>query len=259
MAEFIKSGKNIFKKPIGLDYDLIPGKVYTLSTDDWGNDEFKENGLLNMPSKVYKSERDVAFVKTVMDAYTKTGNSTTGVLLCGEKGTGKTMMSKILALESGLPIVIIEEDYPSQNLVRFFKEFETEVCILMDEVEKNHSTRRMLGFLDGVHKTSRKLVLMTCNNIGDVSEYFVDRASRVRYLRDYSMSENLVYIDDLLKDLVTTDENKVVIKDYISIKIKHPSIDNMHTLIQEIFVQGLADSVLTEEILDLVVKDLNIS
>ena len=261
MSEFIKaSNGQIYKKPNGADYDLIPGKVYTLKYDDWEGDIFKENGLMNMPKKIYKSESDDIFIKNVINAFNNSEKNTTGVLLAGEKGTGKTVTAKLIAEQSGLPIIVIDENYPAGRLINFFKAFETKVCILMDEVEKNYNTRSMLSFLDGIHKTAKKLVLMTCNDIDQVDKYFVDRASRVRYLREYTMKDNLIYLEDILKDLDTTDENRRTIYNYISNKMENTSIDNMYTLLEEFKIQDVdLSNKMDLEFIEKFTENLNIS
>ena len=102
-------------------------------------------------------------------------------------------MAKILAKESGLPIIVVNPDYPEGKLIKFFKSFTTPVCVLFDEVEKNFKTEYMLDFLDGVEKTAQKLVIMTCNDLSKVSQYMQDRCSRIRYLRRYSPDENAAF------------------------------------------------------------------
>lgn len=89
VSEFIKVGNNIVVKPVGADYDLIPGKVYDLNWDRY-NDRylFSENGELNLPKKVYELKKDTSFKNRIL-TYFKTANTqTTGVMLAGIKGTG---------------------------------------------------------------------------------------------------------------------------------------------------------------------------
>lgn len=259
MAKFIKSGSRVFKKAQGIDYDLIPGCIYTLEVDRWGDDVFRETGELNMPEKVYQTAEDEAFVKQILTTFDKNVAGNLGVLLCGEKGTGKTIMVKHVAAKSNLPIVIVDEEYPTVQLLKFFKDFDSDVCIIIDEVEKNHNTQRMLGFLDGVHKTCKKLVLMTCNNINDVSEYFINRPSRVRYTKDYTMKGNLVYFDLLLEDLQTSEENKKILKDYVLDEITHTSFDILQTLLQELEIQGVdLNGNLTKEMLKNIFENINV-
>ena len=252
MSEFIKAGKNIFPKPVGCDYDLIAGKVYDLNWDGYnGTYIFSENGDLNLPSKVYNLKKDVPFKKRVLTYFKETTAQTTGVMLAGTKGTGKTVLSKVIAKESGLPIIIVDGSYPAQHLSKFFKGFKTPVCIIFDEIEKKWRTDRMLEFLDGVEATTKKLVLMTCNDVNQVSQYMQDRCSRVRYLRTYGDRDNIELIETLVKD--NGIENVKETTDFIINNIKLLSIDNVLSFIKEVKLFG------SEFTLDEIIEDMNIS
>lgn len=231
--EFIKMGEQIITKPKGADYDLIPGKVYDLSWNRWEDSPiFKENGELNLPKKIYSTKTDDIFKKRIITYFNKANTNTTGVMLAGTKGTGKTVMAKILAKESGLPIIVVNPDYPEGKLIKFFKSFTTPVCVLFDEVEKNFKTEYMLDFLDGVEKTTQKLVIMTCNNLNQVSQYMQDRCSRIRYLRRYSPDENAAFLPMLADDFDIKNKEEVV--KFCKENIKLLSMDNIVSFMSEV-------------------------
>lgn len=233
MSEFIKLGDRIVAKPKGSDYDLIPGKTYSLEWDSW-NDEaiIKENGEFNMPEKIYESKDSKFLKERVMNYFNATSDQNVGVMFAGEKGTGKSVDAKYLAQCSGLPIFIVNPRFPIRQLTKVFKKFESQVCIILDEVEKNWNTEHMLEFLDGVEKTCKKLVLMTCNDLGRVSQYMQDRCSRIRYLRKYTVKDNYEFLPFLLEQYDIT--NKEEITEFITNRMKLPSIDNMLALIKEV-------------------------
>lgn len=231
--EFIKIGEQIIAKPKGADYDLIPGKVYDLNWSRWEDSPiFKENGELNLPKKIYSTKTDDIFKKRIITYFNKANTNTTGVMLAGTKGTGKTVMAKILAKESGLPIIVVNPDYPEGKLIKFFKSFTTPVCILFDEVEKNFKTECMLDFLDGVEKTAQKLVIMTCNDLSQVSQYMQDRCSRIRYLRRYSPDENAAFLPMLADDFGIKNKEEVV--KFCKENIKLLSMDNIVSFMSEV-------------------------
>lgn len=231
--EFIKIGEQIITKPKGADYDLIPGKIYDLSWNRWEDSPiFKENGELNLPKKIYSTKTDDVFKKRIITYFNKANTNTTGVMLAGTKGTGKTVMAKILAKESGLPIIVVNPDYPEGKLIKFFKSFTTPVCVLFDEVEKNFKTEYMLDFLDGVEKTAQKLVIMTCNDLSQVSQYMQDRCSRVRYLRRYSPDENAAFLPMLADDFGIKNKEEVV--KFCKENIKLLSMDNIVSFMSEV-------------------------
>ena len=225
-------GNRVIVKPAGSDYSLIAGKTYDLIYDRFEGTQLLENGELNLPKKVYKSNKDITFIKRVTNYYNNSTDNTVGVMLAGIKGTGKTIMAKELAKESGLPIIIVSPSFPERELTRYFKKFTQEVCILLDEVEKNYDTENMLGFLDGVEKTCRKLVIMTCNSLREVSEYMQDRCSRIRYLRKYTAEANREFVPMIVKDLEIKNPDKVV--EFINNEFKLLSMDNIFSFLREV-------------------------
>lgn len=239
MAEFIKIGNEITIKPKieGLSYELISGKVYDLKYNRMeGKPYLAENGNLNMPKKLYKLDEDNNFIKRVLTYFnSENANQTTGVLLAGTKGTGKTMLSKRIALESKLPVIVVATDYPADKLNRFFKEFTTPVVIMFDEIEKNDywwGTKDLLGFLDGVEATAKKLVLMTCNDSSKIDDNFFDRCSRVRYFKQYEANSNSVFIRFMAEDKGIKNIDEVVnfINEYMEVK----SFDNISAFLDEV-------------------------
>lgn len=180
-----------------------------------GKSYLVENGDLNMPKKLYKLDEDNNFINRVLTYFnSESSNQTTGVLLAGTKGTGKTMLSKRIALESNLPIIVVATDYPADKLSAFFKNFTTPVVIMFDEIEKNDywwETKDLLGFLDGVESTAKKLVLMTCNRAEKIDENFFDRCSRVRYFKQYEANSNSVFVRYMAEDKGVKNIDEVVL------------------------------------------------
>lgn len=239
MAEFIKAGNRIVNKPNGLDYDLIKGKVYDLEYDRMeGLSYLKENGDLNMPEKVYQIEKDIKFIDRVLKYFNSEKSSqTTGILLSGTKGTGKTVLSKQLAMKSNLPIIVVSSNYPASVMSEFFKKCSTEVCIIFDEIEKNKNywrTDDLLGFLDGVQSTCKKMVIMTCNSFGELNDNLFDRCSRVRYHRKYTDNSNVEFIRKIAKDkgIRNIDAVASFIVDYMMLK----SFDNISSFLDEVLL-----------------------
>lgn len=236
MANFIKDGNRIIQFPKGTEYELEPGKVYDLLIrTSWQGRyvDFKLNGEMNLPNTVYCTEKDKIFIKRVLRNFNESDKNTTGVLLTGDKGTGKSVTAKLLAKEANLPIIIINPELEEKYLEDFFKEIDTPVCLLFDEVDKNFSTQSMLTFLDGMHKTAKKLVIMTANNEDDLSNFIKNRCSRIRYYRRYNMQTDAREYAELICESKGI-ENKEEVIDFIMDNIKYPSIDNISSFIDEI-------------------------
>ena len=232
MSEFIKNGDRIVTKPDGFDYNLIPGKVYNLNYDRFKQYSYiEEDGNLELPKKIYNE--DTFFIKRILDSF-NTDTSNVGVLLSGLKGSGKSLTTKIVANRSNLPILVVNSTYPSGELKDFFTEFKTPVCVIFDEIDKNErywDTKQMLNFLDGIQSTAKKLVMMTCNETCDLSEYILDRCSRIKYFKEYNGLE-LDVIKELVSDILGKDDDELA--EYIHTFIKILSFDNIITYLKEI-------------------------
>ena len=235
MNEFINNGKRIVIKPEGQDYDLISGKVYDLLYDDFERYSYlKENGNLNMPKKVYEIEEDTKFIDRVLKFHnSEYNNGNTGILLAGDKGTGKSMLAKRIALKSNLPIIIVDSSYPLWQITKFFKKIKTETCIIFDEVEKNPRmwpSEDLLIFLDGVQETNKKIVIMTCNKTNELDDNLFDRCSRIRYYRKYEANANEVFIKEMIEDKGLTPNQPLI--DFIK-RFEVKSFDNINSFLDE--------------------------
>lgn len=257
MAEFIKIGNEIRIRPNleGISYDLINGKVYDLKYNSFeGYGYFIENGDLNMPNKLYKLEEDDKFIERVLTYFnSENSGNTTGIILSGTKGTGKTMLSKRIALESNLPIIVVDTRFPTRVLNKVFNGFTTPVCIIFDEIEKNDDwwdTKDLLGFLDGVEANAKKLVLMTCNEIDEIDDNVFDRCSRIRYFKKYEANSNSVFVRFMAEDREIENIDEVV--EFINSRIEVKSFDNIASFLDEV---KMFNNIPLEEL----AKDMNIS
>lgn len=235
MSNFIINGERIITKPEGQDYDLIPGKVYDLLFDNYEMYSYlKENGNLNMPKKIYEIEEDTKFMNRVLLFHnSEYNNGNTGVLLAGDKGTGKSMLAKRIALKSNLPIIIVDSSYPLWQITKFFKKVKTETCIIFDEIEKNPRTwpsEDLLTFLDGIQETGKKIVIMTCNKTEGLDENLFDRCSRIRYYRKYKANANEIFIKEMIEDKGLTPNQPLI--DFIK-RFTVKSFDNINSFLDE--------------------------
>lgn len=234
--EFIKAGERIIPFPLGLEYSLSNDKVYDLCWDDWENKAFlKENGKLNLPNPLYSFEKDDQFISRVLNHFNTTNANTTGILLAGTKGTGKSVLAKRIAKESNLPIIVVSDTFRTNRLVSFFKSFKTPVCIIFDEIDKNGrywDTSEMLKFLDGIEVTCKKLVLFTCNDISALNENLFDRCSRIRYYKEYDDNSNEVFVKEICKNEGIEEIEKL--SEFIINNFEILSFDNILSFIREV-------------------------
>ena len=232
--QFINISGRIVPKPEGLDCSLKCGKVYSLVWDRNENDLYiTEDKEFEFPKKYYQSDFDKRLIKKSIDTFTKTDKMTTGVLLSGLKGSGKTLLMKKIAKESGLPIIVIDKSVPSEDIEGFFAKITIDVCVVFDEIDKFWNTRYLLGFLDGVKPTCKKLVIATCNSEKDINAYLNDRCSRIRYKKTYGGLTKEIVIG-VIYDIIN-DKNKAnAAAEYICNNIATVSYDNVIVFAEEV-------------------------
>ena len=253
MKEFVKVGNIITPQSQGLEYELEAGRCYYLKYDKYEDKSFLlRNGELTLPKKIYGG---TGLEERILKSF-NSSNKSVGVLLEGLKGSGKTLFSKVLAKKSGLPIIIVDEEYPVLRAVEFFAKIEQPICLLFDELEKNTyfwRTDKLLKLLDGVQPGPKKLTIMTCNNIDNLDDNLKDRCSRIRYYIHYD-GLSLSSIQEIVNDVIENESNKIGLADKIFNNIKTKSYDNIISICKEI---NIFPDMLFEDIMSIMNIDGN--
>lgn len=237
---FLKVGDKILFKPSmdGLEYELEGGKVYNVKYNRFSGDiSFETAKMFTLPTKIYSTEKDEAFINKVLNKYKITDSGVLGVMLSGLKGAGKTIMLKQIAIRSELPIVLLDREFPEYKFKSLFQGLvNTEVCFVFDEIDKSDSDFEMcdlLQVLDGMNTVGKKLMLFACNDDKKVSEFLKDRCSRVRYWKRFDkMSEEM--IKQVVNDRISDDERVDEVSDFIYGHFECVSFDNILSFIDEI-------------------------
>lgn len=253
MKEFVKVGNIITPQSQGLEYELEAGRCYYLKYDKYEDKSFLlRDGELTLPKKIYGG---TGLEERILKSF-NSSNKSVGVLLEGLKGSGKTLFSKVLAKKSGLPIIIVDEEYPVQRAVEFFAKIEQPICLLFDELEKNTyfwRTDKLLKLLDGVQPGPKKLTIMTCNNIDNLDDNLKDRCSRIRYYIHYD-GLSLSSIQEIVNDVIENESNKNGLADKIFNSVKTKSYDNIISICKEI---NIFPDMLFEDIMSIMNIDGN--
>ena len=132
----------------------------------------------------------------------------TGVMLAGEKGSGKSLLAKNLAIEAGvrhdIPTIVINAPWVGDKFNSFIQSIEQPVVVLFDEFEKVYDEQdqeKALTLLDGVFP-SKKLFVLTCNDKWRIDQHMRNRPGRLFYMLDYKgLDANFImeYCNDNLK------------------------------------------------------------
>jgi len=190
MAYFMRNG-NTFRiaRKEALDItEHLPGGNYTVGFDEMTGQFFLEHiDNFNVPSKIYGDclRHTNRIVHTFMDR-----PNATGVMLTGEKGSGKTLLTKNVCMElakQNIPTIVINAPWKGDKFNSFIQSIEQPCAVLFDEFEKTYDRddqEKILTLLDGVFP-SKKLFLLTCNDKWRVDYHMRNRPGRIYYMLDF--------------------------------------------------------------------------
>lgn len=208
MAHFIKNGNTVKISPDGaIDIvETLPTGTYVVKYNQYTGYYLEIIDNFKVAGKIYGNSikhRDKV-VNTYLDR-----NKNTGVMLVGEKGSGKTMLSKSISeygVQINIPTVIVNESFTGDEFATFLGAIEQRCIIIFDEFEKTYTREKqeeILTILDGVFP-SNKLFIFTCNNKYLVDEHMKNRPGRIYYMVEFkgvSREFILEYCDDNLKNM----------------------------------------------------------
>lgn len=188
-----------------VSHPILPGNVFTIYQDPHDNLHFDTVSNFSLPSKFYGKgphQRDRIF-----NTFLKRKN-TTGILLVGEKGSGKSLLAKSLgvkAQEQGIPVILINAPWCSEDFKKLISSVTQPAVLIFDEFEKVYNKEdqnKILTLLDGVYN-SQKLCIFTVNDQYAVNQHMLNRPGRIFYRIDYKGCDAdfiREYCEDILVD-----------------------------------------------------------
>lgn len=208
MTYFIKDG-NQFRLTNEANMDLhkrLPVGNYVMKSAMSGELYLEQVDGFEPPKKIYGTAPKTA--SKILTTFKSRPNGT-GVMLAGEKGSGKTLLAKMLSMkaadEDSIPTIMINQPYCGDSFNKFMQEIEQPTVVLFDEFEKVYDRDQqesILTLLDGVFP-SKKLFVFTCNDKWRVDTHMRNRPGRIYYMLDFKGLEHEFireYSDDNLKD-----------------------------------------------------------
>lgn len=204
----------------------LPPHIFLLQED--GSLHFRAEKF-SIPEKLYGNVLQTA--ERYVNTFNSTEEKSVGVLLSGLRGSGKTIMAKVMADKTALPIIIVQKYF--ENLFEVLSQLTQEVVVLIDEFEKIYNTEEkqndLLPILDGVF-SFKKFFIFTSNS-HSVNKFLLNRPSRIRYHK-YFGGLSREEIQEIAEDLV---ENKENIDDLISISdiLGEIAMDSLLSVINE--------------------------
>lgn len=186
-------------------YSKLPPNNYAVKQDIKAGFFLQAIENFKLPKKIYGNTMANAhrILKTFMDR-----PHSTGVILAGEKGSGKSLLAKTIvnqAIENGIPALIINSAFCGDDFNIFIQNIKQAAIVLFDEFEKvfnKDEQEQILTLLDGVFPT-KKLFILTCNDKWKINQNMQNRPGRIYYMLDFAgLNENFIeeYCQDNLKN-----------------------------------------------------------
>lgn len=170
-------------------HETLPPATYTIKVSDDGELYLKLTDSFSITTKLYGDieKRTDRILNTFSSR-----NASTGVMLTGEKGSGKSLLAKLLAVraqEVGIPTILVNAPHAGDRFNLFLQSISQPTIVLFDEFEKVYDTyetqHQLLTLFDGVFN-SKKLFVLTCNNKYAVDSHLKNRPGRIFYSMDYN-------------------------------------------------------------------------
>jgi len=115
----------------------------------------------------------------------------TGILLTGEKGSGKSLLGRLISLkayEQNMATVLVNNPFPGPILLDLLGKLTEPVVVFFDEFEKVYNDLKeqqtLLSLMDGTLST-KHLFVITCNDTWRLSDFLLNRPGRIFYYIEF--------------------------------------------------------------------------
>jgi hypothetical protein len=207
MSYYMKSG-NTFRIATKESMDLheqLPAGNYVVKMDPFDNFFIEQIEDFDTPSKLYGDT--TRNTDRIINSFWNRDKST-GVMLVGEKGSGKTLLSKNICIElakQSVPTIVINAAWHGDKFNTLIQSIEQPCIVLFDEFEKVYNSEEqeaLLTLLDGIY-SSKKLFMLTSNDKWRVDQHMRNRPGRIFYMVNFTgLDADFIreYCDDNLQN-----------------------------------------------------------
>jgi SpoVK/Ycf46/Vps4 family AAA+-type ATPase len=220
-SQFPKRDNEMEKLPVG---------IYTLEYSMMGMYLDRQKDKFEFPYKIYGHSD---FPERVIKKY-RSGHANLGVMLCGLKGTGKTVEAEQICNMSGLPVILVDQDFnKGADLISFLADVDQEVVVLIDEYEKIFGkSDGLLSIMDGAQNAEHRRLFILTANTTYISDAMIDRPSRVHYMKRFA-NLSVATIAEVVDDMLVNKEFRQQVIDYLQV-VDIITIDIVKTVVAEV-------------------------
>lgn len=212
MTQYLRNGNSFQVTPAGAlnVYQELPVGTYVINQDMQGTFYFELIENFEPPRRVYGST--LRHVDRIMNTFMDRPVCT-GVMLAGEKGSGKSLLAKMLSIDAaklGYPTIVINRPWHGDGFNKLMQELDQPAVVLFDEFEKVYDSKEqeaILTLFDGMFPT-KKLFVLTCNDKWRVDQHMRNRPGRIYYMLNFDgleMDFIIEYCNENLLDKTQTE------------------------------------------------------
>ncbi len=219
-----------------VEVETLPPHNFTVKFDGMRQKFYLERATdFTNVKKLYGNTNKIA--ERILNTFRDRNDRSTGVLLAGVAGSGKTLLARTLSIngyEHGYPTLIVTSSYAGEMFNKFIQNITQPAIVVFDEFEKvykEEEQEQMLTLFDGVFQT-QKLFVITCNDPYRVNNHMKNRPGRMFYSLNFEGLEQDVIVEFLDENLLNKNYLETLVK--ICSAATNLTFDMLHALVEEV-------------------------